>query len=69
MVVDNKHDLNVYNDGQPDGAKNPCCGKGTNKKIEAGGVCGGSTSQANDIDFNEWAGTWKLEEPRAVCNR
>jgi hypothetical protein len=71
MIVDNKHDLNVYNDAQADGAKNTCCGKGKSKKTAASDVRDGSMSPAKDIDFNEWAGTWDLEQlvQYAIANK
>lgn len=55
--MDNKNDLNVYNDvTQPDDAKSTCCGSNNKVEVAAGDPLVGLRSQLKEIDFNEWAG-------------
>jgi hypothetical protein len=84
MIVDSKHDLNVYADASPEVAKSGCCGSGNSQKkvvaeVAKSGCCGNGNSQkkavaadnhaagfiseAEKVDFNEWAGTWQLQRP------
>lgn len=56
LLVDNKHDLNVYNDTKRDDAKSTsCCGprQATNPPAR-------SKSQSERIDFNKWAGSFQV---------
>lgn len=75
LIVDNKHDLNVYADAQEDGAKDSgkgtskaCCGPSCYSKQETPAVngLGVSSSSSKDIDFNEWAGMCLMSQPYAV---
>lgn len=57
LIVDNKHDLNVYNDIQRDDAKSTsCCGP-----RPASDPLAEFKTQSRGIDFNEWAGGWRSE--------
>jgi hypothetical protein len=48
LIVDSKHDLNVYADIDKDGGRDCCCA----------GDPAGNNLVDKDLDFNEWAGTY-----------
>lgn len=56
LIVDNKHDLNVYATAQEDGTKNSCCGKSSLASPSSKNEALRNGSEGSSIDFNEWAG-------------
>ncbi|OCL10115.1 arsenite methyltransferase [Glonium stellatum] len=71
LIVDSKHDLNVYTDVNKDGSRDFCCGSGKQLSYcKNGSSCCGedltgnrlenSAEQYKGFDFNEWAGSFKI---------
>jgi hypothetical protein len=53
LIVDSKHDLNVYTDINKDGSRDCCCaGDSADNHLES------LVEQYKDLDFNKWAGTY-----------
>lgn len=52
LIVDSKHDLNVYTNINKDGSRDCCCAgdPGDNHLV----------GQYKDLDFNEWAGSFQI---------
>lgn len=70
--MSNKYDLNVYTDTLPEDAKKNCCENKISKsctqkpsvtgnEMEAA-AAGDQLGSLMEVDFNEWAGAWKLEK-------
>ncbi|KIW36632.1 hypothetical protein, variant [Exophiala oligosperma] len=77
LIVDAHHDLNVYKMKGAEtsshccgtDAKNPCCEKSSsccdNKTLEQGDAFESSRNSFADLDFNEWAGSFKIYAVKA----
>ena len=64
--MDNKHDLNVYNDTPRNEGGSSCCGKGSKAVVSADDPLVTFMSQSKHVDFNEWAGMWELTSEDAL---
>ncbi|ERF71661.1 hypothetical protein EPUS_00650 [Endocarpon pusillum Z07020] len=60
LIVDNKHDLNVYNDTPRNDARSSCCGKGCAAPASVDDPLVAFMSQSKHVDFNEWAGSFQV---------
>ena len=79
MIVDSKHDLNVYIETNENGTRKLCCGSGTDNPCcerphsccSEEGAAGSDDlkafkSEFKDTDLNEWAGKYRPSKAALV---
>ncbi|EGD94376.1 ubiE/COQ5 methyltransferase [Trichophyton tonsurans CBS 112818] len=61
LIVDTKSDLNVYTTAKDDGPATSSCGTKSKPGCCSGGVVSAeSAAEVANVDFNEWAGSFKI---------
>lgn len=63
--MDNKYDLNAYNETPRNDAGSSCCGKGSKAVVSADDPLN-TFMQSKHVDFNEWAGMWEVKLRSAI---
>ncbi|KAF3479877.1 WD40 repeat protein [Arthroderma uncinatum] len=58
LIIDANSDLNVYTSAKTDGESGGCCS--AQKKPDCCSGEGNQTSDIQNVDFNEWAGSFKI---------